>query len=101
MSIKINPELLKVAKAVRQAQAINEILSKGEMDDNDMRKLLKTVGIKDEHINEIMEAKKKYDETGDPEPVIEAVAAAFGIPADELKKWVASVDIIGTILRLT
>ena len=101
MGIKINPELLKVAKAVRQAQAINEILSKGEMGNNDMRKLLKTVGIKDEHIDSIMEAKKKYDETGDPEPVIEAVAAAFGIPADELKKWVASVDIIGTILKLT
>jgi hypothetical protein len=47
-----------------------------------------------------MEAKAKYDETGDSEPVIEAVAAAFGVPADELKKWVASIDIISAVLSL-
>jgi hypothetical protein len=58
------------------------------------------LGLRDEHINAIMDAKAKYEETGDPEPVIEAVARAFGLPADELKKWVASIDILSTILSL-
>jgi hypothetical protein len=100
MSIKLSPELFRLAKAIRQANAVHAILSKGELDDSDMRKLLKQLGLKEEHINAIMEAKAKYDETGDPEPVVEAVAQAFGLPADELKKWVASIDILSSILNL-
>jgi len=96
----LSPELLKLAKAIRQANAVHDILAKGELDDSDMRRLLKTIGIGDKHIDAIMEAKAKYDETGDPEPVIEAVAAAFGVPTDELKKWVASIDILSTVLSL-
>ena len=100
MGIKLTPELLKLAKAIRQANAVHSILAKGELDDGDIRKLLKTIGIRDEHIDAIMEAKAKYEETGDPEPVIDAVAQAFGLPADELKKWVASIDILSAVLSL-
>jgi copper homeostasis protein CutC len=100
MNIKLSPELLKLAKAIRQANAVHSILAKGELNDDDIAKLLKQLGLKDEHVDAIMEAKAKYDETGDSEPVIEAVAAAFGVPADELKKWVASIDIISAVLSL-
>jgi copper homeostasis protein CutC len=100
MGININPELLKLAKAIRQANAVHSILAKGELNDDDIRKLLKQLGLRDEHVDAIMEAKKKFDDTGDPEPVIEAVAEAFGVPADELKKWVASIDILSTVLSL-
>ena len=100
MGIRLSPELLRLAKAIRQANAVHSILAKGELSDDDIAKLLKQLGLKDEHVDAIMEAKAKYDETGDPEPVIEAVARAFGLPADELKKWVASIDIISTVLSL-
>jgi hypothetical protein len=100
MNIKLSPELFRLAKAIRQANAVHAILSKGELNDDDIRKLLKQLGLRDEHINAIMEAKAKYDETGDPEPVIEAVAKAFGVPSDELKKWVASIDILSAVLSL-
>jgi copper homeostasis protein CutC len=100
MGVKLSPELLRLAKAIRQANAVHSILAKGELEDDDIRKLLKQLGLKDEHVDAIMDAKAKYEETGDPEPVIEAVATAFGIPADELKKWVASIDIISAVLSL-
>jgi len=100
MSIAISPDILKIARAIKQAQTVSKILEKGEMSADDVRKLLKTVGLSDDAISGIMEAKKKYEETEDPEPVIEAVAKAFGMPVDELKKWIGMVDIVSTMLQL-
>ena len=82
--------MMLVAKELRRLQTIEKIIRKETIDEKDIIKLLKEIGLPDDKIDSIVEAWKKYKEEKDESVVVSAVAKAFGIPEDIIVAFMAT-----------
>ena len=89
---------LKLVKTVKAYKELEELMRKGTVDEKTLVKMLRGVGLKKEQVDKIIEAKRRYDETGDEDEVIKSVAEAFGINPDVLEEAISLVSIVQTLL---
>lgn len=82
--------MMLVAKELRRLQTIEKIIRKETIEEKDVIKLLKEIGLPDDKIDSIVEAWKKYKEEKDESVVVSAVAKAFGIPEDIIVAFMAT-----------
>ena len=89
---------LKLVKTVKAYKELEELMRKGTVDEKTLVKMLRGVGLKKEQVDKIIEAKRRYDETGDEDEVIKCVAEAFGIDVNVLEEAISLVSIVQTLL---
>lgn len=82
--------MMLIAKELKRLSTIEKIIRKESIEEKDVVKLLKEIGLPEDKVNSIVDAWKKYKEEKDESAVIEAVAKAFGIPEDIIITFMAT-----------